>query len=327
MRYPVTVVLSPQRTQPLVKRRWQPQGSGSGARQPSAASGDDVPRVRGLPAGAALPFERPFRLTDGEVAPIGGINGKSALVLLEPGSITGADVHRWWDANHDSVAILTNNHRDRDHALESVERWVKAALRCHTVAAAAAHGYPADVLPQLPPPGAGGGGVTMGLRLGVALLAGAPFPNLLLPPPDLVEAAVAAAAQAATCSVVAMKRADGASPHPSDDELAALAVPLRATLPPAVADAVAAREGQLNASQRLALAAAHTHRVTSIRGPPGTGKTSTIAAICQSFVDRPDVRRVLVLAPSNAATKRILESLVSRGFEDAALVVSREYFL
>jgi hypothetical protein len=314
------VVLSQQRGAPLVKRRTQPSRRGGDA--PSAVDADaSSGRRGGLPAGAALPFERPYRLVDGEVAPVGGVSGKSALVLLEPGSVAAKDVAAAWDANPASVAVLTNNHRDGDHALEGVEGCIKAALRARVLDTASAHGYPPDLLPHFPHPGDVGSSV--GVRLGLALLAREAYANLQLVSDTAVvriSNSEMKRARKASASAIAMKSgsyaADGSAVVTTADSLTA-------ALPEELADTIDVYGRALNASQRLALAAAHTHRVTSIRGPPGTGKTSTIAAICQSFVDRADVRRVLVLAPSNAATKRILESLVSRGFEDAALVVSR----
>jgi hypothetical protein len=79
----------------------------------------------------------------------------------------------------------------------------------------------------------------------------------------------------------------------------------------------------LNESQRLAVLNALTHCVSAVRGPPGTGKTSTLSALCGTLVDVG--KRVLVVAPANAATTRVLESLVAAGYTNAALLVSRDY--
>ena len=61
-----------------------------------------------------------------------------------------------------------------------------------------------------------------------------------------------------------------------------------------------------------------------LSGPPGTGKTRTIAAIAD--VATTTKRRVLILAPTNAASRRILESIHGTGFDDVCLIVSTEYF-
>ena len=55
----------------------------------------------------------------------------------------------------------------------------------------------------------------------------------------------------------------------------------------------------------------------------GTGKTSTIAALCACLTSVG--KRVRVLAPANAASKRVLESLVAAGHTRAALVLSADY--
>lgn len=51
-----------------------------------------------------------------------------------------------------------------------------------------------------------------------------------------------------------------------------------------------------------------------IHGPPGTGKTYTIARLVRALVDRGD--RVLVSAFTNRAVDNLLEALRSQGFED-----------
>jgi hypothetical protein len=80
----------------------------------------------------------------------------------------------------------------------------------------------------------------------------------------------------------------------------------------------------LNPSQQAAFVNAHRNRVSVLRGPPGTGKTRTIAAITESFVDAG--QRVLLLAPANAATKRLLSALHQHGYNQVALMVAAEYF-
>ena len=80
----------------------------------------------------------------------------------------------------------------------------------------------------------------------------------------------------------------------------------------------------LNPSQVESLERAFTSKVSVITGPPGTGKTRTIAAIAE--VATSTNRRVLIIAPANTASRRILESIVAQGYEKACLIVSNGYF-
>jgi len=80
----------------------------------------------------------------------------------------------------------------------------------------------------------------------------------------------------------------------------------------------------LNPSQVESLERAFTSKVSVITGPPGTGKTRTIAAIAE--VATSTKRRVLIIAPANTASRRILESIVAQGYEKACLIVSNGYF-
>jgi hypothetical protein len=79
-----------------------------------------------------------------------------------------------------------------------------------------------------------------------------------------------------------------------------------------------------NSSQAAALRNAFYHRFSVIKGPPGTGKTRTIASIAD--VAQSGNMRVLIIAPGNSASRRILESIVKTGFEEACLVVAQEFF-
>ena len=54
------------------------------------------------------------------------------------------------------------------------------------------------------------------------------------------------------------------------------------------------------------------------------GKTRTIAALVDILTAQK--KRILIIAPANAASRRVLESIVNTGYEDACLVVSTEYF-
>lgn len=98
--------------------------------------------------------------------------------------------------------------------------------------------------------------------------------------------------------------------------------------PPAVrldhaeASEVAAHEPFLNRSQFTALVNSFAYPVSCIRGPPGTGKTRTVAAIADVCISLG--RRILIMAPANAASRRLLESIRSAGVEDVCLIVARE---
>ena len=63
-----------------------------------------------------------------------------------------------------------------------------------------------------------------------------------------------------------------------------------------------------------------------LTGPPGTGKTTVVAAsvtsMASSFVDESGV---WLVAHSNIAVKKIAEKLVDVGFHDFKLLVSFEF--
>jgi hypothetical protein len=63
----------------------------------------------------------------------------------------------------------------------------------------------------------------------------------------------------------------------------------------------------LSAAQRAALAGARTDAVTVISGPPGTGKSQTLAAIALDAVERG--QSVLIAAPSEAAVEALITLL------------------
>lgn len=81
---------------------------------------------------------------------------------------------------------------------------------------------------------------------------------------------------------------------------------------PAAIDAAAKPSSlrDLNPSQRQAIQKALTQRVTFVWGPPGTGKTKTMAALAACLVQAK--RRVLLSALSNTALDQLLLATVSR---------------
>ena len=80
----------------------------------------------------------------------------------------------------------------------------------------------------------------------------------------------------------------------------------------------------LNAAQSNALTNAHLKLLSAVRGPAGTGKTKTIAAIAQSMVDLK--QRCLIIAPANAGALRVLQTVVSSGYKNAALIVVKGFY-
>ncbi|OCH94376.1 hypothetical protein OBBRIDRAFT_141607 [Obba rivulosa] len=86
----------------------------------------------------------------------------------------------------------------------------------------------------------------------------------------------------------------------------------------------------LNASQQRAvrrvLSDDIAHRVCLIHGPPGTGKTTVIAACVSSILARSNVKEgVWLVAQSNVAVKNIAEKLAEFGLEDFKLLVSKDF--
>lgn len=70
--------------------------------------------------------------------------------------------------------------------------------------------------------------------------------------------------------------------------------------------------GDLNPSQCQAVAhALHAPEITTVHGPPGTGKTTTLVQLVQSLVRSGE--RVLCAAPSNAAVDLMVERLGAAG--------------
>ena len=84
----------------------------------------------------------------------------------------------------------------------------------------------------------------------------------------------------------------------------------------------------LNPSQQTAvnhmISSKDDHRITLIQGPPGTGKTSVIAAFVQHAL-RLNKEGIWLIAQSNVAVKNIAEKLMSVGFENWKLLVSKDF--
>ncbi|TVP72459.1 MAG: hypothetical protein EA352_12625, partial [Gemmatimonadales bacterium] len=68
---------------------------------------------------------------------------------------------------------------------------------------------------------------------------------------------------------------------------------------------------ELNLRQRLAVQVALTQDLCWLWGPPGTGKTSTAAAVARAWVRRG--QSVLLVAPTNRAVDRLLETVLRDG--------------
>ena len=87
---------------------------------------------------------------------------------------------------------------------------------------------------------------------------------------------------------------------------------------------------KLNASQlkavKTSLSSENSDRVILIHGPPGTGKTTVIAATVTSVMSFSDNNRTLwLVAQSNVAVKNIAEKLASVDFVDFKVLVSKDF--
>ncbi|KAG6813951.1 hypothetical protein H0H92_005206 [Tricholoma furcatifolium] len=85
----------------------------------------------------------------------------------------------------------------------------------------------------------------------------------------------------------------------------------------------------LNSSQKMAVSTILSNedadRITLIHGPPGTGKTTVIAASITSIIAAPGRHTVWVIAQSNVAVKNVAEKLADVGFFDFKILVSEEF--
>lgn len=67
-------------------------------------------------------------------------------------------------------------------------------------------------------------------------------------------------------------------------------------------------------------------RLTLTLGPPGTGKTTCIAAAAWALSEHAPRADVVVLAQQNVAAMNVLRAVVRGGFTDVRLVISRDYY-
>jgi hypothetical protein len=87
---------------------------------------------------------------------------------------------------------------------------------------------------------------------------------------------------------------------------------------------------ELNTSQKKGVDAIlsneDAHRITMIHGPPGTGKTTVIAAAVTSIMASSDKKKTLwLVAQSNVAVKNIAEKLATEDFVDFKILVSKDF--
>ncbi|KAI0317975.1 P-loop containing nucleoside triphosphate hydrolase protein [Amylostereum chailletii] len=87
----------------------------------------------------------------------------------------------------------------------------------------------------------------------------------------------------------------------------------------------AALNGSQERAVRRILSNADMHRLSVIHGPPGTGKTTVIAASVCTIVYQGSGRSVWLVANSNVAVKNIAEKLFGVDFLDFRLLVSEEF--
>ncbi|KAL4064438.1 hypothetical protein J3A83DRAFT_604055 [Scleroderma citrinum] len=88
-------------------------------------------------------------------------------------------------------------------------------------------------------------------------------------------------------------------------------------------------ERSLNPSQERAvekiMSFSDNNRVVMIHGPPGTGKTTVIAAAVTSFHHSNHKQSIWIAGQSNVAVKNIAEKLCAVDFFDFRLLVSKDF--
>ena len=108
-------------------------------------------------------------------------------------------------------------------------------------------------------------------------------------------------------------------------------MPSEAVSPRRAAPTISLLQPPLNTSQIQAVQRILSDRlqdeITVIHGPPGTGKTSVIAASVSSMMegDAGGRRTMWLIAQSNVAVKNIAEKLADVGFFEFKLLVSKEF--
>ena len=65
----------------------------------------------------------------------------------------------------------------------------------------------------------------------------------------------------------------------------------------------------LNESQKIVIQKALTNKITLVQGPPGCGKTHVIASIVKQTLLLGEVRRILVVGPSNVSIENLVNSI------------------
>lgn len=82
----------------------------------------------------------------------------------------------------------------------------------------------------------------------------------------------------------------------------------------------------LNPSQNEAITIALQHPLSLIWGPPGTGKTHTIVAICEELLEQKETKRLLVTAPTHNAVDNVMRQCIARSdlLKSQALRVSTD---
>lgn len=80
--------------------------------------------------------------------------------------------------------------------------------------------------------------------------------------------------------------------------------------------------GSLNDSQKEAIQTALNNRVTILKGPPGSGKTSTIYELIMQLLNQFNSYPILVVAASNLAVDNIAEKLMAAGHEKDLLRIT-----
>ncbi|KAI0090550.1 P-loop containing nucleoside triphosphate hydrolase protein [Irpex rosettiformis] len=84
---------------------------------------------------------------------------------------------------------------------------------------------------------------------------------------------------------------------------------------------------KLNESQKEVAAAmiSPSHPIVIAHGPPGTGKTSTIAAATDYWITQGE--SAWIIAQSNVGVKNIARSFVDKGITDFKIIVSKEFYV